>query len=63
MDIYEDAIQWVDTRLSGSDRPSRTDAPAFQRWLLRFRKASANLRVEIVEWEDWLDNYSHLWAA
>ena len=34
MDIYEDAIQWVDTRLSGSDRPSRTDVPAFQRWLL-----------------------------
>ena len=43
LDILEEDIQWVSSKLSGAAGPSLTDKLAFQIWMLCFGLASASL--------------------
>ena len=61
--ISELYVQWVTYGLSRSTCTSITGAPDFQIWLLHFGKYYANLRIEIVDWYDWLKKYSPPWAV
>ena len=61
MDILEQYVHWVDTRLSRSTRASGIDAPYFKVRMIWFGKASANLQMQIEQWPIWISNGSPPW--
>ena len=63
LDIPEEDVQWVATRLTGAAGQSGTEAPAFHIWMLRFGTSLASLREDMAAWANWLDNKSPPWAA
>jgi hypothetical protein len=63
IDVTQDMIQKVATRLSGAAGPSGIDAVDLQNWLLRYGKESKALCEELAVWGSWLANESPPWAA
>ena len=63
LDITEDVVETVASRLSGAAGPGGTDAVALQNWLLRFGAESEQLRRELAAWAHWLSNEHPPWAA
>jgi hypothetical protein len=63
IDVTQDMIEKVVTRLSGAAGPSGVDAVDLQNWLLRYGKESKALREELAAWRSGLANESPLWAA
>ena len=63
VDITEDTVTAVAGRLSGGDRPGGTDSVSLQHWLLRFGAASAELRLIVGDFVEWLGNGRPPWDA
>ena len=63
VDITKDTVTAVAGRLSGGARPGRTDSVSLQHWLLRFGAASAELRLIVGDFVEWLGNGRPPWAA
>ena len=63
MHIYEEDVQWLVTCIFRSYGTIGIDAQYFQSSIIRFGKAFTNLREEMMEWVDWLNNDSPPWAA
>lgn len=63
LDITTDHVSTVASRLSGSAGLGGVDSITLQQWLLKFGKASAELRKAVAEMTDWLANHSPPWAA
>ena len=63
MDITEDTVTEVAGRLLGGAGPGRTDSMSLQHWLLRFVAESAELRLSVGEFVEWLGNGWPPWAA
>ena len=63
MDIMEDMVTAVAGRLSGGGGPRGTDSVSLQQWLLRFDAASAELRLIVGDFVEWLGNGRPPWAA
>ena len=56
VDITDDTVTAVAGRLSGSAGPGGTDSVSLQHWLLRFGAASAELRLIVGDFVEWLGN-------
>ena len=56
LEISEEDVQWVASKLSGAAGPSVTYVLDFQSWLLCFGLALVSLREEMTEWKYWLAN-------
>ena len=52
LDIYKEYAQWFATQLKGMYGKSGTYTSAFHICMILFVKASASLRVVMVEWDD-----------
>ena len=63
VDITEDTVMAVSGRLSGGAGPGGTDSVSLQHWLLRFGAASAELRLIVGDFVEWLGNGRPPWAA
>ena len=63
VDITDDVVAVVAGRLSGGAGPGGTDSVSLQHWLLRFGAASGELRLIVLEFEEWLSNGRPPWAA
>jgi hypothetical protein len=63
LDITEDIVEEVASKLSGAAGPGGTDAIALANWLLRFGAESELLRREMAAWASWLANSHPPWAA
>ena len=63
VDITKDTVTGVAGRLLGGAGPGGTDSVSLQHWLLRFGAASAELRLIVGEFVEWLGNGWPLWAA
>ena len=63
LDITQDTVEKVASRLHGSAGPSGTDAVALRDWLLRFGEDSKILREELAAIARWLANHHPPWAA
>ena len=50
-------------KLRGGAGPGSVDALCLSRWLLKYGKASQELREELAAWTEWLANESPPWAA
>ena len=56
VDITEDVVLAVAGRLLGGAGPGGADSISLQYWILRFRSASDELQLIVVEVRDWLRN-------
>ena len=63
MDITEDMVTVVAGRLSGGAVPGGTESMSLQKWLLRFSAASAELRLIVGDFVEWLGNGRLPWDA
>ena len=63
VNITEDTVTVVAGRLSGGGGPGGTDSVSLQHWLLRFGAASAELRLIVGDFIEWLGNGRPPWAA
>ena len=63
VDITDDTVTAVTGRLLGGAGPRRTDSVLSQHWLLRFGAASAELRLIVGDFVEWLGNGQPPWAA
>ena len=63
VDITEDTVMAVAGRLSGGAGPGGTDSVSLQHWLLRFGATSAELRLIVGDFVEWLGNGRTPWAA
>ena len=63
VDITEDTVTAVAGRISGGAGPGGTDSVSLQHWLLRFGAASAELRLIVGDFVEWLGNVRLPWAA
>ena len=63
VDITDDTGTAVAGRISGGARPRGTDSVSLQHWLLRFCAASAELRLIVGDFVEWLGNGRPPWAA
>ena len=63
VDITENMVIAVAGRISGGDGPGGTDSVSLQHWLLRFGSASAELRLIVGDFVEWLGNGRPPWAA
>ena len=63
VDIIDDTVTTVAGRLSGGAGPGGTDSVSLQHWLLRFGAASAELRLIVGEFIEWMSNGWPPWAA
>jgi hypothetical protein len=62
-DCTGDDMETLALRMSGSAGPSSFDAVMLRNCLLRYGRASIELREEMATWVDWLSNSSPPWAA
>ena len=63
VDITDNTVTAVVGRLSGGAGPEGTDSVLLQHWLLRLGAASAELRLIVGEFVEWLGNGWPPWAA
>ena len=63
VDITDDTVTAVAGRLSGGAGPGGTDSVSLQHWILRFGAASAELRLIVGDFVEWLGNGRLPWAA
>ena len=63
VDITKNTVTAVAGRLSGGDGPGGAESVSLQHWLLRFGAASAELRLIVGEFVEWLGNGRPPWAA
>ena len=63
VDITEDTVKVVAGRLSGGGGPGGTDSVSLQHKLLRFGAASADLRLIVGDFVEWLENGRPPWAV
>ena len=63
MDITQDMLTAVAGRLLGGAGPGGTDSVSFQHWLMRFSVASAELRLILGDFIEWLGNGRPPWAT
>ena len=56
LDITDDTVMAVVGRLSGGARPGGTDSVSLQHWLLRFGAASADIRLIVGDFIEWMSN-------
>ena len=63
MDITDDTVMAIAGRLSGGAGPGGPDSVSLQHWLLRFGSASAELRLIVGEFIEWMSNGQPPWAA
>ena len=63
MDITDDTVTAVAGLISGGAGPGGTDSVSLQHWLHRFGAASAELRLIVRDFVDWLGNGRPPWAA
>ena len=63
VDITDDTVTAVAGRLLGGAGPRGTDSVSLQHWLLRFGAASAELRLIVGDFVEWLGNGRPPWAA
>ena len=63
VDITEDTVTAVAGRLSGGAGPGGTYSMSLQHWLQRFGEASAELRLIVGDFVEWLGNGWPPWAA
>ena len=63
MDITDATVMEVAGRLSGSAGPGGMDSVSLQHWLLTFGAASAELRLIVGDFVEWLGNGRPPWAA
>ena len=63
LECLPETLEKVALRLHGSSGPSSVDAAALKTYLLRYGRASAELREEMAAWAEWLGNDSPPWAA
>ena len=62
-DITDDPVTVVAGRLSGGTGPGGTDSVSLQHWLLRFGVVSAELRLIVGDFVEWLGNGRPPWAV
>jgi hypothetical protein len=63
LEITDEVVSVVGSRLSGGAGPGGTDAVSLRNWLLRFGKESEALRLEFAKLAEWLANSHPPWAA
>ena len=63
VDITDDTVTVVAGRLLGGAGPGVMDSVSLQHWLLRFGAASAELRLIVGDFVEWLGNGRLPWAA
>ena len=63
VDITDDTVTGVPGRFSGGAGPGGTDSVSLQHWLLRFGAASAELRLIVGDFMEWIGNWRSPWAA
>ena len=63
VDITDDVVWAVAGRLSRGAGPGGTDSVSLQHWLLRFRAANGELRLNVAEFGEWISNGRPPWAA
>ena len=63
VDITDDTVTEVAGRLSKGAGPGGPDSVSLQHWLLRFGAASAELRLVVRDFVEWLGNGRPPWAA
>ena len=56
MDITDDTVTEVAGQFSGGAGPGGTDSVSLQQWLMRFGAASAELRLIVGDFVEWLGN-------
>jgi hypothetical protein len=62
-DCTPEDLETLALRMSGSAGPSSFDAVMLRNCLLRYGRASGELRQEMADWVEWLSNESPPWAA
>ena len=63
VDITKDTVTAVAGRLSGGAGPGGTDSVSLQHWILRLRAASAEPRLIVGDFFEWLGNGRPSWAT
>ena len=63
VEITKDTVTAVVGRLSGGAGPGGKDSVSLQHWLLRFGAASAELRLIVGDFVEWLGNERPPWYA
>ena len=63
VDITKDTVTAVSGRLSEGAGPGGTDSVSLQHWLLRFSAASAELRLIVGYFVEWLGNGRPAWSV
>ena len=63
LDITNNTVTDVAGWLSGGARPGGTDSVLLQHWLLRFGAASAELRLIVGDFIQWMSNGRPPWTA
>ena len=63
MEITKDTLTAVAGRLLRGGGPGGADSVSLQHWLLRFGAASAELRLIVGDFVEWLRNGGPPWAA
>ncbi|KAL7526623.1 hypothetical protein ACHAXR_001569, partial [Thalassiosira sp. AJA248-18] len=63
VDCSAEIVEEVAGKLSGGAGPGSIDALMLKKWLLRYGKASQELREELAAWTEWLCNENPPWAA
>ena len=54
VEITDNTVTAVARRLSGGAGPGGKDSVSLQHWLLRFRAASGELRLIVINFKEWL---------
>ena len=63
VDITNDTVTAVAGLISGGAGPGGTDSVSLQHWLLRFGAASAELRLIVGDFIEWMSNGRPPWDA
>ena len=63
VDVTDDTVTVVARRILGGAGPGGTDSVSLQNWLLRFGATSAELRLIVGDFVEWLGNGRLPWAA
>jgi hypothetical protein len=63
LEITDEVVPIVASRLSGGAGPGGTDAVSLRNWLMRFGKESEALHLELAKLADYLANSHPPWAA
>jgi hypothetical protein len=63
VDCTAEIVEEVAGKLNGGAGPGSVDAVMMKKWLLRYGRASQELREELAAWVEWLGNEGPPWAA